>query len=295
MEKKNSYLLLLILGTAFWGISFPVTKMSIGNISQSTFLFYRFFFASIAIGSIFHKQLKNINLKSVKAGIGLAIPLTFGIHFQTLGIVKHTSASQCAFVAGMCVVIIPILKIVFYKSVIEPKIWFSAMLALLGLGIISITKNFSISTGDAYVLIGTIGFSYYLIKVEHFARKNNIIQTLVPMFTTSAVLMFVISLFDSSADWFPENNNFWVGVFFCSLFSTAYMYSVSNLTQKYISVEKVAIIYLFEPVFASIASFFILNENLTWRLLIGGSLILIATLISEVKFLKLRGLAKKVF
>lgn len=295
MEKKNSYLLLLILGTAFWGISFPVTKMSIGNISQSTFLFYRFFFASIAIGLIFHKQLKNINLKSVKAGIGLAIPLTFGIHFQTLGIVKHTSVSQCAFVAGMCVVIIPILKIVFYKSVIEPKIWFSAMLALLGLGIISITKNFSISTGDAYVLIGTIGFSYYLIKVEHFARKNNIIQTLVPMFTTSAVLMFVISLFDSSADWFPENNNFWVGVFFCSLFSTAYMYSVSNLTQKYISAEKVAIIYLFEPVFASIASFFILNENLTWRLLIGGSLILIATLISEVKFLKLRGQAKKVF
>ena len=115
------------------------------------------------------------------------------------------------------------------------------------------------------------------------------------MFTTSTVLMFVISLFDSSADWFPENNNFWVGVFFCSLFSTAYMYSVSNLTQKYISAEKVAIIYLFEPVFASIASFFILNENLTWRLLIGGSLILIATLISEVKFLKLRSQAKKVF
>ena len=110
MEKKNFYLFLLILGTAFWGISFPVTKMSIGNISQSTFLFYRFFFASISIGLIFHKQLKNINLKSIKAGIGLAIPLTFGIHFQTLGIVKHTSASQCAFVAGMCVVIIPILK-----------------------------------------------------------------------------------------------------------------------------------------------------------------------------------------
>lgn len=288
MEKKNFYLFLLILGTAFWGISFPVTKMSIGNISQSTFLFYRFFFASISISLIFHKQLKNINLKSVKAGIGLAIPLTFGIHFQTLGIVKHTSASQCAFVAGMCVVIIPILKILFYKSVIEPKIWFSAILALLGLGIISITKNSSISIGDVYILIGTVGFSYYLIKVEHFAGKNNIIQTLVPMFTTSAILMFVISLFDTSANWFPENNNFWIGVLFCSLLSTAYMYSVSNIAQKYISAEKVAIIYLFEPVFASIASFFILNENLTWRLLIGGSLILIATLISEIKLVKFK-------
>lgn len=286
MEKKNFYLLLLILGTAFWGISFPVTKMSIGNISQSTFLFYRFLFASILIGLIFHKQLKNINMNSIKAGVGLSIPLTFGIHFQTLGIVKHTSASQCAFVAGMCVVLIPILKIIFYKSVIEPKIWFSASLALLGLGIISLTKNFSISIGDAYILIGVLGFSYYLIKVEHFASKNNIIQTLVPMFTTAAILMFILSLFDSSANWFPENNNFWMGVAFCSLFSTAFMYSVSNITQKYISAEKVAIIYLFEPVFAAIASFFILSENLTWRLLIGGSLILTATLISEIKLSK---------
>ncbi|MBP1163257.1 drug/metabolite transporter (DMT)-like permease [Chryseobacterium sp. PvR013] len=288
MEKKNWCLLLLVLGTAFWGISFPVTKMSIGNISQSTFLFYRFFFASILIGLIFHKQLKNLNMNSVKAGIGLAIPLTFGIHFQTLGIIKHTSASQCAFVAGMCVVLIPILKIIFYKSIIELKIWFSAALALLGLGIISLTKNFSISIGDAYVLIGVLGFSYYLIRVEYFASENNIIQTLVPMFTTAAILMFILSLFDSSSNWFPANNNFWIGVAFCSLFSTAFMYSVSNITQKYISAEKVAIIYLFEPVFAAIASFFILSENLTWRLLIGGSLILTATLISEIKFSKLK-------
>lgn len=288
MNKKNQYLFLLILGTAFWGISFPVTKMSIGNVSQSTFLFYRFFFAAISMGIIFYKQLKNINKNSVKTGIGLAFPLVFGIHFQTLGIVKHTSASQCAFVAGICVVIIPILKILFYKITIEPKIWFSAILALIGLGIISITKSFTINIADAYVLLGTFGFAYYIIKVEQFASKNNIIQTLVPMFAMGAILMLIISLFDKSANWFPTNHQFWIGVFYCSLFSTAFMYSVSNIAQKYISAEKVAIIYLFEPVFAAIASFFILDENLTWRLLLGGSLILIATFITEIKLKKLK-------
>lgn len=288
MNKKNQYLLLLILGTAFWGISFPVTKLSIGNISQSTFLFYRFFFAAIFMGIIFHKQLKNINKNSIKTGIGLAIPLTFGIHFQTLGIMKHTSASQCAFVAGMCVVIIPMLKILLYKTVIEPKIWFSAALALIGLGIISITKSFTINIGDAYVLLGVFGFAYYMIKVEQFASKNNIIQTLVPMFTMGAFIMFILSWFDNTANWLPENSQFWIGVFFCSLFSTAFMYSISNIAQKYISAEKVAIIYLFEPVFAAFASFFILNENLSWRLVFGGSLILIATFISEINLRKLK-------
>ena len=286
MGKKNKYLILLILGTAFWGISFPMTKMSVVNNAPSVFLFYRLLFAAVAIGIIFYKQLKSAKINSIIAGIGLAIPLTFGIHFQTLGILKHPSASQCAFVAGMCVMIIPVLKTIFYNITIEPKIWLSATLALVGLAVISITAQFSVHIGDVYVLIGTIGFSYYMIQVENFTKRNNIIETLVPMFVTAALIMFIISLFSGSSEWLPKSNNFWTGVFYCSIFSTAFMYSVSNMSQKYITAEKVAIIYLFEPVFAAIASYFILDENLTWRLFIGGSLIMVATFISEANLKK---------
>lgn len=55
MGKKNKYLILLILGTAFWGISFPVTKMSVANNAPSVFLFYRFLFAAVVISIIFYK------------------------------------------------------------------------------------------------------------------------------------------------------------------------------------------------------------------------------------------------
>lgn len=285
MEKKTLFIILLIIGTAFWGISFPVTKMAIGDYSQSTFLFYRFLLATVSIAVIFSKQLKNIDYSSVKAGIGLAIPLTFGIHFQTTG-VKLTSASQCAFIAGMCVVIIPVLKTVFYKSKVELKIWLAAILALAGLAIISLTKNFSVNIGDIYTLTGALGFAFYLIKVEQYSSKRNIIPTLVPMFAGCTIIMLVLSVFDSSANWLPQNSDFWAGIGFCALFSTAYMYSVSNISQKYISAEKVAIIYLFEPVFAALAAFFILDESLSWRLLLGGTFILVATLISEVNLKK---------
>ncbi len=283
MDKKTLFLGLLILGTAFWGISFPVTKMTIGGYSQSTFLFYRFLLATISIAIIFSKQLKNIDRSEVKIGVGLAIPLTFGIHFQTMG-VKLTSASQCAFVAGMCVVIIPILKTIFYKNKVELKIWIAAILALFGLGIISLKQNFSVNIGDVYTLIGALGFAFYLIRVEQYSGKKSIIPTLVPMFASCTLIMLLLSTFDSTANWFPQNSRFWSGIGFCALFSTAYMYSVSNITQKYISAEKVAIVYLFEPVFAAIAAFFILDERLSWRLLLGGAFILVAILVSEVKF-----------
>jgi drug/metabolite transporter (DMT)-like permease len=60
------------------------------------------------------------------------------------------------------------------------------------------------------------------------------------------------------------------------------MYTISNISQRYLSAERVAVIYLFEPIFGAIAAFFILGENLSLRLLLGGSLIFAATLISEV-------------
>jgi drug/metabolite transporter (DMT)-like permease len=283
MEKKNLFLGLLIIGTAFWGISFPVTKIAIGGYSQSTFLFYRFLLATISIAIIFSRQLKKIDRSKIKTGIGLAVPLTFGIHFQTMG-VKLTSASQCAFVAGMCVVIIPVLKTLFYKGKVALKIWLAAILALVGLGIISVTQNFSVSFGDVYTLIGALGFAFYLIRVEQYSGKKSIVPTLVPMFVGCTVIMFLISIFDNTANWFPQKSGFWSGIGFCALFSTAYMYSVSNISQKYISAEKVAIVYLFEPVFAAVAAFFILDESLSWRLLFGGAFIFVATLISELKF-----------
>jgi drug/metabolite transporter (DMT)-like permease len=283
MDKKNIFLILLILGTGFWGISFSVTKLAIGHASSSTFLFYRFLAAAAVLSLIFSRHLKMITRQTVKTGISLAVPLTLGIYLQTLGI-KHSSASQCSFVAGTCVIIIPMLKAVFYNTVAPAKIWIAAVVALIGLSIISVNDNFSVSIGDLYTIAGALGFAVYLIQVEKHSTSQHIAYTIVPMFIACAAITGCIALTDSNANWLPQNNQFWMGIAYCALFSTAFMYTISNISQRYLSAERVAIIYLFEPVFGAIAACFILGEHLTWRLFIGGSLIFAATLISELKF-----------
>jgi drug/metabolite transporter (DMT)-like permease len=283
MEKKTIYLLLLVLGTAFWGISFSVTKLALGDYSPSTFLFYRFLAATLVLLLIFAQYVKQTNWRSVKTGVGLAIPLLFSIYLQTLGI-KHTSASQCTFVAGSCVIIIPILKLVFYRAAVPAKIWIAALVALSGLSIISVKDDLTIGIGDLYTLTGAFGFAFYLLQVEKHSKQANLIYTIVPMFGTCTVITLGIATLDTHAEWQPESNIFWQGIVFCALFSTAYMYTISNISQRYISAERVAIIYLFEPIFGAVAAFYILGEVLTWRILTGGSLIFIATLISELNF-----------
>lgn len=283
MNKKYIFIALLILGTAFWGISFPVTKMAVTGVSQSTFLLYRFALATAILSIVLFPQVKRINRKSFVAGMLLAVPLTAGIYLQTLGL-KYTPASQCAFIAGLCVVVVPIIKLLFYKTTVDPKIWLAAIIALAGLFIISIKDQLSISIGDLYTTIGSVAFAVYLIQVEKHSAAGEIILTIVPMFLTCTLIMLGFALTDSTATWLPNTPSFWPGILYCAVFSTAYMYTVSNLSQRYITAEKVAIIYLFEPVFAAIAAFFILDEMLTQRLIIGGLLIFIGTLVSEVKF-----------
>lgn len=287
MNKKHLFLALLVLGTAFWGISFPVTKMAVSGGSQSTFLFYRFMLATLVLSAVLFPQLKKINRKSFIGGMLLAIPLTSGIYFQTLGL-KHTTASQCAFIAGICVVAIPILKLLVYKTTVELKVWLAALIALSGLFVISITDTFSVGAGDLYTITGAVGFAVYLIRVERYSLTGNILPTIVPMFFTCSMIMLCFAVADKGSVWVPEGSDFWTGIVYCAIFSTAFMYTVSNVSQRYIPAEKVAIIYLFEPVFAALAAFFLLEETLTWRLMTGGLLIFAGTLVSELRFAKMK-------
>jgi drug/metabolite transporter (DMT)-like permease len=283
MEKKHTLLFLLVLGTAFWGISFSVTKLAIGHNSPFLFLFYRFLVATAVLTLIFWRQVKKMTRTSVVTGAALALPLMMGISLQTLGI-KYSTASQCAFIAGTSVIIIPILKWVLYRKAAPVKIWLAALIALAGLFVISVKGKFEIGIGDLFTLAGSLGFAVYLIQVERQSAKKDLIPAIVPMFGTCAVLTLGLIAMDAPTSWLPHDHPFWLGIVFCALFSTAYMYTISNISQRYISAERVAIIYLFEPVFGAIAAFFILNEALTGRLLAGGALIFAATLIAECKF-----------
>jgi len=285
MKKRQLLLLLLILGTAFWGISYSITKMAIGNYSPNTFLFYRFFLAVIVLSIVFWKYVKNINLEAIKTGFILAVPMFLGIQLQTFAL-KYTSASQCSFIAGLTVIIIPLMKLAFYKSTTPLKIWIAALTALTGLFIIAVQEKFTINFGDLLTIAGAFAFAVYLISVEKHSLSKNLLYTIVPMFSFCALFTFCLAFTDQHAEWFPKSDTFWLGVIYCALFSTAFMYTVSNISQRYLSAERVAVIYLFEPVFGAIGAFFILGENLTWRLLLGGTLIFSATIISEVNFKK---------
>lgn len=292
MPKKNIYIILLALGTALWGISFSVTKLAVQESSLFVFLLYRFALATMLLAVFFFRHVKQASAKSFIAGAKLALPLTFGIILQTIGL-KYLPASQCTFIAGVCVVMVPVLKWTVYKMPVHARTWLAAFVALTGLCIISVSESFTINQGAVYTVLGTLGFSIYLIQVEKQAGKVDTITTVVPMFAVSTLLSLCIAFTEPAGSWIPDDNNFWTAIVYCGVFTTAFMYTVSMMAQKYIPAERVAIIYLFEPVFGAIAAVILLGEDLSLRLFIGGGLILAATFVAELDIKKIN-LSKRI-
>ncbi len=286
MKKKNLYLLLLLFGTCFWGMSFPITKLAVQGSSVALFLLYRFILATFVLSVVFRKQFKSTSSKEITAGFLLAFPLLSSIILQINGL-KLIDASQCTFIAGLSVIIVPVLKRIIFKTVLPVKTWTASLIALTGLFVIAVSGDFTFNQGTLYAIAGTLAFSLYLLQVEKYTAEINIRNTIVPMFVCFALLCLLYVNFDHvKTSWIPDNKSFWLAIVFCSVFSTAYMYSVSMLSQMYLSAEKIAVIFLFEPIFGTVASFFILNENITVRLLLGGGLIFFAMMIYEVRFKK---------
>lgn len=285
MQKKKLYLFLLILGTAFWGVSFTFVKTGVGHGSPFLFLFYKFLIAGLCLAGVFFNQLKYITRNTVRISLLIGVPLLIATVLQTIGL-KYTTVSNAAFITGMDVVLIPILKLLVYRKKVVFKVWIACALALVGLYIIVVKDGLSLNIGDLWILACALGFAFYVLQVGKFSTEEKPIPSVILLMLFCALGCLAFALFDERVIWLPDNSDFWIGVFFVAIPATAYMYAVQNVGQRYLGEEKVALTYLFEPVLATMAGTILLNEKFSSEMLIGGSLILAAMIISEVNFKK---------
>lgn len=297
MSKTKIFLILLVIGTAFWGISFPLSKEAYASITPYTFMFYRFLIAAIALAVIFYKQILNINKSTFKKGIISGTFLFMGICWQAVGL-KYTNASNASFIAGIEVVLIPLFAFLFMKRAIQPKIWAACLLALAGLYTIAMSSGLSnFRIGDLMVFVGSLFYSAYVLYVGKVSQANQPSESKLDAKAFVITQLFVCAIASGivatasegglSALSLPMSAKIWESLLFVGIFSTGYMYCIQNIAQKYIAPEKIALTYLCEPIFATMFAYLMLNEAITSTTIVGGSLILLSMFISEANIPKL--------
>ena len=282
--------------TAFiWGSGFIGVSISLsGGLTPLQILTIRFFIGAVLLGIIFFKEIKNnITKEAVKAGSLIGVFLFIAFAFQTIGM-SYTTASKNAFLTAINVVIVPFIGFILYKRPLDKYGIISSIIAILGIGILSLEADFSINFGDFLTMICAFGFAFHIFFTGEFIKKNNAIVLTVIQFSVATILSLIVQILFNEIKIQAQISSI-IGVLYLGIFSTTIAFLLQTICQRDVSQTKSAIILSIESVFGTILSVIILHEVLTLKMIVGCLIIFCAIIISETKlsFLKKNNLKKE--
>ena len=285
MNKSTLAKLLFLLATVFFGMAYVFIREGVLHSNPYTFLFYRFLLACIIMFLIFSKKIIRTSKESIKYGLIIGIPFAIAVTLLTIGL-QTTIASKAGFLGGLYIIFVP-LALRFIKR--EKPLWHHLVaisIAVLGAAIISLRSDFSIALGDILVILWAVFFAVYIVLVGKFTKDKDSIQITFIQFVVTLLLTGIIALLTNNLA-MPHSYIVWQSLFFIVIFATIITYLIQNRFQRYVSEVTVGLIYTTEPIFAALSAFIILNEKLTMRIVLGGGLIFLALVISELPFNRL--------
>ncbi|MEH6994047.1 DMT family transporter [Neobacillus drentensis] len=271
----------LTITAIIWGSGFVASSISLEYFTPYQILAGRFLIGAIILGVIFHKRLKNITKSTMIKGAVLGIFLYLAFALQTVGL-QFTTPSKNAFLTAVNVVIVPFIAFVMYKRKIDMYELMGAILAMVGVGILSLKLSAEINIGDLLTLGCAFGFAFHIFFTAKYVKDSDPVSLTLIQMMTAAIIGMVVVLFKGETSFVIEKEGMF-SLLYLGIFSTTLAYLLQTVAQKMITETKAAIILSTESFWGMVFSVAILDETMTIKMVIGAILILSAIIISETK------------
>lgn len=278
--------ILLVFTAIIWGSGFVASAVALDHYTPYQILAGRFLIGAIVLSLIFFRKLNKLNKTTLIKGALLGIFLYIAFALQTVGL-QFTTPSKNAFLTAVNVVIVPFLGFLLYKRKIDMYELTGAVLAIVGIAVLSLQLSSNINVGDILTLGCAVGFAFHIFYTAKFVKTEDPVVLTIVQMVTAAVIGCVVVLFRGEANFSMETEGM-MNLLYLGVFSTTIAFLMQTIAQKYITETKAAIILATESFWGMVFSIVILSEIMTSRMIIGAFLILLAILISETKmeFLK---------
>lgn len=279
--KKYTAEVLLCITAIIWGSGFVASAISLDYLTPFQVLAGRFSIGVIILCILFNRRLKNISKSVLINGTIIGVFLYVAFSLQTIGL-QYTTPSKNAFLTAVNVVIVPFISFVLYKRKVEKFEFIGAIIAIIGIAVLSLQMSFGINIGDLLTLGCAFGFAFHIYYTAKFAKDEDpILLTLVQMVVAS-VLAWIVVILSGETNFSMQIEGI-SSILYLGIFSTTIAYLLQTIAQKYTTETKAAIILSTESFWGMLFSVIILSEVLTTRMIIGAILILCAIILSETK------------
>lgn len=266
----------LLLVTAIWGSTFFIIKDALHTIDPFDYLVVRFLIASVVSGVIFFRRLRRLTAMEWKIGLGLGAVYGIAQIAQTTGLAR-TSASVSGFITGTYVVITPVILWLLYRVRPARNVWLAVALSITGLAVLSLTGFSAGGIGEVLTFAGAATYALHIVLLDKFAAKVDAMALTVLQLIGVTVVCFPFSLREGVS--VPPTLNVWGAILYTAVVAGIITMLLQTWSQKHLPATRVAILMTFEPVFASTFAVIFGSDQLTLRLVLGGTLIFLATVI----------------
>ncbi|API87413.1 DMT family transporter [Francisella uliginis] len=283
MSLQRKAILALFIVTIFWGATFPLIKISLAYISPGLFVTFRlslsllFFIPIIMKANFKHKKY----LLKVGAIFGSLEGLSF--YFQTHGLYT-VSSSESAFLTALSVIMIPFIGSIFKLDRLTIYSVVASFVSLFGIYALSGASFNNFTIGYLWSILCALAYALSVVYLSYETRKDGnteIFKDLRLLIILQIAFGIPIPLIsDIPFMHLQLNYILLVSLAFCSI-TTIVCYYLQNTYQKYLSMAEVAVIFSFEPIFATIFGRIINDEKIYLSTIIGGLLILTSYFIIE--------------
>ena len=270
----------LIAIAAIWGLTFVMVKDAIEELPTMAFLAYRFIPASLIVAVVFRRQLAHLSSDGWRAGAVMGVFLTGGYVFQTLGM-EETTASNAGFITGLFVVLTPVLAAVVLRERLPATVWAAAVVAAVGLWLLSGGGTDFNARGDGLVLVCSLSLAAHILATSSAVKKHDVGALLAVQLGVVGLVCLAIGGVAGDLE-APEGATVWSALIVTSLIASALGFFVQTFAQQHAPPARTALILAAEPAFAGLFGWLLNDERLSAAGWLGALLIMTAIVAVEI-------------
>ncbi len=277
----NFNLALLLFITAVWGTTFPLLKSASTTLSGVEISAIRFAVAGVCMAPFLWK----VPRRTWSDGALLGALALVSYVSQAYGM-QFISSNRSAFLTSLAVLMVPLLGL-FWGGRLSSIVLASALMACAGIGFMS-WEGGAHALGDSATLLCALTYALYVIVLSQRSRGHDSRQLTATQIAFMAVFSAVwIGLAgignDSLTTLGPRLAPHAVSLLYLGVVATAGMLLLQAMAQRHVSADKAAVVYAMEPVFAALFGWLWLGEVLSARAALGGAMVVVAVILSELK------------
>ena len=263
-----------------WGFNFVVIKDVIDRVDPMLYVMLRYLVATAIFAALVPRSVTRSTRPYWVMGAILGAFYLTALVVQTIGL-QYTTPGKSGFITGLNVAMVPFLYwIVARRSPGWTQV-LGAIVATVGLGVLSLQGDLTVSWGDGLTLLGALFYALHILTTGFFAPRVPPATLAVTQMAASALFVSVITPFVTEVT-FDLPWEVWAAVVWTAVSGTIYAFFLQSWAQRRTTSTHTAVLLCLESVFSAVFGIIFGMDTVTWRLVTGATLIFSGIVIIEV-------------